>query len=141
CRLKHDSTSVVGRDDCCRTAFNPSGRFAKPSYQDSLTVMYFVAQFAHVPNLHGPIPASRDQTGAVDERQAADEAGMAAEVPEQLSGVAIPDLHGAVFTRRGDPPAPRVGAEGHGTDVPIVPFEGFQRVTGLHVPDLDGVSF
>src|SRR5262245_13790609 len=64
---------------------------------------------------------------------------MAAEAPEQTSGVAIPDLHGAVLARRGDPPA--VGAEGHGTDVPTVPFEGFQLLTGLHVPDLDGVPF
>src|SRR5687767_3155649 len=108
---------------------------------DSLTVTYFVAQLAHVPNLHGLIPAPRDQTGTVDERQAADEAGMAAEVPEQFSGVAVPHLHGAVLTRRGDPPATGVGAEGHGTDVPTVPFEGFQLPAGLHVPDLDGVPF
>src|SRR5262245_65769770 len=64
---------------------------------------------------------------------------MAAEAPEQTSGVAIPDLHGAVLTRRGDPPA--VGAEGHGTDDPTVPFEGFQLLTGVHVPDLGGVFF
>ena len=76
---------------------------------------------------------------AVEKRQGADEAGMAAEVAEQFSGVAVPDLHGAVLTRRGDPPA--VGAEGHGINVPAVPSEGLQLLAGLHVPDLDRVLF
>src|SRR5262249_23580378 len=107
---------------------------------DSLTVTHFVAQWRHVPNLHGPIPASREQALAVGaERHAADEADVAAEVPEQLSGVAIPDLHGAVLTPRGDPPA--VGAEGHGVHIPAVSREGLQHLVGLHIPDLDGVPF
>src|SRR5262249_47906166 len=109
---------------------------------DSLTVTYVVVQLAQVPNLHGRIPASRDQTGAVDERQAADETEMAAEAPEHFSGVAIPDLHRAALARRGDPPAIGVGAEGHGADVPAVsPEGGAQLPAGLHVPDLDGVPF
>src|SRR5262245_39348268 len=110
---------------------------------DSLTVTYFVAQLAHVPNLHGLIPASREQPPAVGaERHAADQADVAAEGTDQaVLVVAIPDLDSAVLTRRGDPPALAVRAEGHGTDVPGVSAEGLQLLAGLHVPDLDGVPF
>src|SRR5262249_20361841 len=108
---------------------------------DSLTVTYFVAQLAHVPNLHGLIPASREQPLAVGaEGHAADKAGVTAEAADwRTAGVAVPDFHGAVLAPRGDPPA--VGAEGHGTAVPGVSAKDFQFPAGLHVPDLDGVPF
>src|SRR5262249_13052854 len=108
---------------------------------DSLTVTYFVAQLAHVPNLHGLIPASRKQPPAVGaERHAADKAGVTAEAADwRTAGVAVPDFHGAVLTPRGDPPA--VGAEGHGVHIPAVSREGLQYLAGLHIPDLDGVPF
>src|SRR5262249_61784806 len=108
---------------------------------DSLTVVYFVAQLAHVPNFHGLLPASGEQSLAVGaERHAADKSGVTAEAVDwRTAGVAVPDFHGAVLTPRGDPPA--VGAEGHGADVPGVSTESFQLPAGLHVPDLDGVPF
>src|SRR5262249_19079521 len=109
---------------------------------DSLTVTYFVAQLAHVPNLHGLIPASREQPPAVGaERHAADEAGVAAEGADQsVLVVGIPHPDGAVLTPRSEPPA--VGAEGHGTDVPGVSAEGpAHSPPGLDVPNLDGVLF
>src|SRR5262249_8521940 len=117
--------------------------YASTLAMDSLTVRYFVAQLAHVPNLHGRIPASREQPPAVGtERHAADKACVTAEGADQpVLCVRTPDLPGAVLTRRGDPPALVVGAEGHGTDVPGVSPEGSQLVAGLHVPDLDGVPF
>ena len=66
----------------------------------------FARQLRHVPDLDRVIAASRDQAPAVGaERHAADEAGVAAEAADQRTGVAVPDLHGAVLTRRGDPPA------------------------------------
>src|SRR5262245_1844559 len=105
---------------------------------DSLTVVYFVAQLAHVPNLHGLIPAPGDQALAVaGERQAADETRVTAETADQRSGVAVPDAHGAPLAPRGEPPA--VGAEGHRVDVPAVPAEGLRLLAGQHVPDLDRV--
>src|SRR5262245_11071735 len=84
------------------------------------------------------IAASRDQQPAIGaERQAADKAGVTAEAADQLSGVAVPDFHGAVLTRRGEPFS--VGAERHGVDVSVVSLEGLKRLAVLHVPDLDGV--
>src|SRR5262249_43242225 len=91
------------------------------------------------PDLDRRIAASRDQESAVGaERHAADEAGVAAKVAHQRTGVAVPDLHGAVLPRRGDPPA-IFGAERHGVDLAIVSPEGSEFLAGLHVPDLDGV--
>src|SRR3954464_9971494 len=84
------------------------------------------AQFRQVPDLDRVIVASRDQAPAVGvgaERHAGDEAGMSAEAAEQVPGLAVPDLDGAVLARRGDPP-PVTGAESHGTDVPAVPPQG-----------------
>src|SRR3954453_9355033 len=51
--------------------------------------------------------------------------------------MAVPDLHGAVLTCRGEPAA--VGAKGDGVDVAVVPPEGGQHLAGLHVPDLGRV--
>src|SRR5262245_26796257 len=100
----------------------------------------FLVQLRQVPDLDRMIAASRDQDPAVGaERQAADEAGMAAEVEEQLAGAAVPDFHGAVLPRRGYPPALVVGAERQGVDLPVVPPEGEKFSAGLHVPDLDRV--
>src|SRR4051794_40222971 len=97
------------------------------------------AQLRHIPDLDRVIVAPRDQAPAVGaERHAADEADMAAEGAEQISGFAVPDLHGAVLARRGDPPA-GAGAEGHGADVPAVSPQGSQLVPGLHVQELDRV--
>ena len=62
---------------------------------------------------------------------------MATEGADQLSGVAVPNFHGAVLTSRGDPPA--VGAECHGVDLPAVSPEDLGFVVGLQVPDLDRV--
>src|SRR5215471_18467956 len=57
------------------------------------------AQGRQVPDLDRMVAASRDQQPAVGaERQAADEAGVAAEAADQLSGVTVPDFHGAVLT-------------------------------------------
>src|SRR5262249_37840438 len=53
--------------------------------------------------------------------------------------VAVPDSHGAVLTRRGDPPAIVVGAERQGVHLPVVSPKGIQLLAGLHVPDLDRV--
>src|SRR5260370_7894361 len=78
---------------------------------DSLTVRHFF-QFRYVPNLHGLIPASRDQAPAVGaERDAADEAGVAAEGADQLSGMAVPDFHRAILPGGAAPPAIVAGAE------------------------------
>src|SRR5262245_54132970 len=98
-------------------------------------------QSRHVPDHRSLITASRDQPSAVGaERQAADEAGVTAEVANYLSGATIPDLHCAVLTRRGDPPALVVGAECQGVDLPIVAPEGREKLpAGLHVPDLERV--
>src|SRR5688500_16816991 len=86
------------------------------------------------------IAASRDQEPAVGaERQAADEALVAAETADQCAGVAVPDFHGAVLTRRGDPPATVVGAERHGVDVSVVSPEGTKLPALLHVPDLNRI--
>src|SRR5262245_11403458 len=91
-----------------------------------------VAQLRHVPDLHRLIPASRDQAPAVGaERQAADEAGVTAEAADQLSGVAVPDFHGAVFARSGDPPAILVGAERQGIDrATVFSLEGLTFLAG-----------
>src|SRR5437867_12059931 len=98
------------------------GRCFIPSSFDSLTLWFF--QCFQVPDLDSVIAASRDQALAVEpERQAVDEAGMAAKRTDYLSGVAVPDLYGTVLTGRGDPPA--IGAEGHGVDITGVPPEGF----------------
>ena len=64
---------------------------------------------------------------------------MAAEVAEQFSGVAVPDLHGAVLPRRGDPPASGSGLKATAQTSPLCPSEGLQFLAGLHVPDLDRV--
>src|SRR5262249_23554639 len=109
-----------------------------------------ILQLRQVPNLDRMIAASRDQAPAVwAERQAADEAGVTPEAADQLSGVTVPDFHGAVLPRRGDPPGvapPRRGApqavggtERHGVDLPVVSPEGLEFLAGLHVPDLDRV--
>src|SRR5262245_6371373 len=71
---------------CCRTDGQsvPDGLENRPTV-DSLTVTHFVAQFTHVPNLHGLIPASREQPLAVGaERHAADQADVAAEGADQV---------------------------------------------------------
>src|SRR5262249_5485612 len=109
--------------------------------RDSLAVTNFAAQLRHVPNLHGLIPASRDQPPAVGaERHAADEACVTAEGVAQLSRVAVPDLHVAMLPGRCDPPAIVVGAERQGVDLPPVSLEGgLEFLAGLHVPDLDRV--
>src|SRR5205807_801975 len=107
---------------------------------DSLTVTHVAVQWRQVPNLHGLIPASREQPPAFGaERQAANEAGVAAEAVEQRPAVAVPDFHGAVLPRRGDPPALAVRAEGRRPDVPAMSFEGVQLLAGLHVPNLHRV--
>src|SRR5262249_10155726 len=93
----------------------------------------------HVPNLHGLIPASRDQAQAVGaERHAADQARVTAEGVTQLSSVAVPDFHGAILPSRDNPPA-IVGAERPGVDLTLVSPEGMQFLAGLYVLDLDRV--
>src|SRR5262245_9686567 len=80
-----------------------------------------VDQLRQVPDLHRLVPASRDQAPAIGaERHAADETRVAAEAANQLSGVAVPDVHGAVFACRGDPLAILVGAERQGVDLAVV---------------------
>src|SRR5262249_6495909 len=80
----------------------------------------------------------REQAPAVaGECQAAYETGMAAEGAKQLSVAAVPDLHGAVFSTRGD--GLTVWAKRNGVDVAIVPPEDHQFPRALHVADLDGV--
>src|SRR5262245_59724764 len=64
------------------------------------------ARERYVPDLDGRIAASRNQPPAVRaERQAADKAGVTPETADQLSGVTVPDFHGAVLAARGDPTA------------------------------------
>ena len=63
---------------------------------------------------------------------------MAAEAVDQLPAEGVPDFHGAVLSRRGDPPALGVGAEGRGPDVPAVSPEDL-HLLGLQVPDLDRI--
>ena len=53
--------------------------------------------------------------------------------------MAVPDFHGAVLPRRGDPPTIGVGAERRRPDVPAMSLEGLEFPAGLHVPDLDRV--
>src|SRR5262245_23349381 len=99
-------------------------------------------QSRHIPDLDRVITASRKQAQAVGggcERQAGDEALMAAGVADYLPGLPVPDLNGAVLTGRCDPSAFGIGAEGEGVDVSTVPPKGLQLLAGLHVPDLDGV--
>src|SRR5262249_38839090 len=99
-----------------------SGSEGQPAdSQSALTLWFF--QGCQVPDFDRTIAASRDQAPAVErERQAVDEAGMAAKRTDYLPGVAVPDLYGTVLTGRGDPPA--IGAEGHGGDITGVPPEG-----------------
>src|SRR5262249_26522760 len=86
------------------------------------------------------IAASRDQEPPIGaERQAGHKAGVAAEAADHLSGVAVPDFHGAVLPRRGDQPAIVLRAESHGVDVAVVSLKGPKRLAVLDVPDLDGV--
>src|SRR5262245_33560586 len=100
----------------------------------------FLVQSRQVPDLDRMIAASRDQAPAIGaERHAGHEAGVAAEVADQLTGVAVPDFHGAVLTPRRDPAAIVVRAESHGVDVPVVSLKGPTRLAVLHVPDLDRV--
>src|ERR1700756_3758412 len=83
---------------------------------------------------------SRDQQPAVRaERHTADVAQVPAKAAKQGPGVAVPDFHGAVLTRRGDPPTTGVGAERRRPDVPAMSPEGTEFPAGLHVPDLDRV--
>src|SRR5262249_4384079 len=111
---------------------------APRSWLDSLTADLSI-ELGHGPNLCRVVTASGGQPPAIGgERQAADEPGMAAKLPDKFSRARVPDAHGTVLTGRGDPPAVR--AEGHGANVgvdfPAAPPEGGQQVTGLHVPDL-----
>src|SRR5262249_31889363 len=86
------------------------------------------------------IAASRDQEPAIGaECQAADEASVTAEVADQLAGVAVPDFHDTVFTRRGEPSAIADGAERQGVDLSFVSLEHVEFLAALHVPDLDRV--
>src|SRR5262245_58803959 len=100
-----------------------------------------VIQLRHVPYLYGLIAASRNQVPAVGaERQAADKAGVTAEVALQLSAVAVPDFHGTVFTCCGDPPAIVVGTERHRVDLPAMLSPERQNIVAcLDVPNDDGV--
>ena len=109
---EHGCTMAVGR------ILESVSRGRTVSRRLSLPIRHFF-QLRHVPDLDRLIAASRDQAPAVGaERHAADEAGVTAEGADQLPGAAVPDLHGAVLTRRGDPPAIVVGAERHGVNVP-----------------------
>src|SRR5262249_33798770 len=82
-KRKHGCTLSVRRQGAAvGRIVNPSRTVWKSPTVDSLTVTYFVAQLAHVPNFHGLIPASRDQPTVGAERHAADEADVAAEVPD-----------------------------------------------------------
>src|SRR5262249_47340549 len=93
-------------------------------------------QRRQVPDLYGLVPTSRNQEPAVGaERQAGDEARVAAEAADQRPGVAVPDFHGTVFPRRGDPLALGVGAERRRPDVSAMSPEGL-LLAGLDVPDL-----
>src|SRR5262249_7601998 len=108
----------------------------------SLSVRLF-SQFRYVPDLDRSIAASRHQEPPIGaERQAGHEAGVAAEAADQLSGVAVPDFHGAVLTRRGDPPASLIGAERQGVDLAVMSPEGLKKLARgvvLQVPDLDRI--
>src|SRR5262249_54630630 len=120
-------------------SIRPHGMQNRPT-RDWLAVTLFTAYFRHVPNLHGRIPASRDQPPAVRaERQADDETCVTAEGVDQLASVAVPDFHGAILPARGDPPAIVLGAERQVVDLPLVSWEGFEFFAGIHVPDLDRV--
>src|SRR5262245_49283377 len=100
----------------------------------------FLVQLRHVPDLDRMIAASRDQEPAVGaERQTADEAGVAAEVADQLARVAVPDLNDTVLTRRGDPPAILVGTERQGGAFSLASPEGLEFLPRLRVSDLDRV--
>src|SRR5262249_7198784 len=50
-------------------------------------------------------------------------------------------FHGAVLTRRGDPPASLIGAERQGVDLAVMSPEGVKLARGvvLQVPDLDRI--
>src|SRR5689334_18690262 len=90
----------------------------------SLTAGHFFPP-RHVPDLDRVIAASRDEALALgDERQAADEARMAAQRAPRLPGCRVPDSYRGVLAGGGEPAA--VGVEDHGTDVAGVPAQGFQ---------------
>src|SRR5262249_55494616 len=82
----------------------------------------------------------RDQELAVGaEREGGDASHVTAEAVHQRPGLAVPDLHGAILSRRGDPPATGVGAERRRPDVPAMSAETVELLACLHVPDLDRV--
>src|SRR6476660_2856744 len=96
-------------------------------------------ELAQIPSLHGLVPASREQQLAVGtERQAGDQAEVAAEVTNQLPAAAVPNFHGAVFARRGEPPALVIGTERRGPDFAGLPRQNL-HVLGLQIPNLDRI--
>src|SRR5262245_56203275 len=104
-----------------------------------LTLME-VSHGSQIPDFGRSIAASGDQTSAIRaERHAADKAPVTPEAADQLSGLAVPDFHGAVLGPGGNPPAIVVGAERHGVDLPAVSPEGMKFAAVLHIPDLDRV--
>src|SRR5262245_47728213 len=106
------------------------------SVSGTLTLRDF-AQGRQVPDLDRMVAASRDQPSAVGaEPQAADDAGVASEAADQLSSRTVCDVHGAVLTRRGDPPALLVGAERQGVALAAMPPQGLKFHAVLQVPDL-----
>src|SRR5262249_21056066 len=116
-----------------------AGNSSRPT-RDSLPLTD-LARRLQVPDFHGPVPAAGVQPPAVGaERQAADQAGVAAEAVDRFPGPAVPNLHGAVLAPGGDPPALVVRAERHRVHVPAVtPPEGLKFLAVPHVPDLDRV--
>src|SRR5262245_40811130 len=104
---------------------------------NSLTAGHFVPA-RHIPDLHRPVAASRNQAPAVGaERQAHYHAAVAAQPVPPLSGFRVPEGDRGVLARGGEPAAVR--AKRHRVDIPGVAVEGAQQAPGLGVPDLDGV--
>src|SRR5688572_31779569 len=75
-------------------------------------------EWPQIPGHRGVVAASGDQQRAVrGEGQTADEARVAAEAVDKFATAAVPELHGAVLTARGDPTALPVGTECAGVNV------------------------
>src|SRR5262249_58662269 len=138
--LGHGCTSAYGRERLS-VRFSIRADDFETVLARSLTVRWLVAQLRQIPDFHGLVPTPREQPPAVGaEGHAADKSGVAAEAAHQLAAVAVPDFHGAILTRGGDPAAALVRTEGDGVDFPAVPSQGsLQLLRGLDVPDHDRV--
>src|SRR5262245_3534677 len=100
--------------------------FATLHLRGARLLLGLLAQGRQAPDFHGPIADPRDQepaSGAECECHAADHSRVTAEAVDCL-GVAVPDFHGLILLRPGDPPTVAVGAERRRPDIPAMSREG-----------------